>query len=48
MTIDTKITQDLFKVENCPYCDGHGELHIEKDNYDVYEICDICKGTGVI
>jgi len=48
MKIDTKTTQDLFKVENCPNCDGDGKSHIEKNNYEIIEDCDICKGTGVI
>ena len=39
MTIDIKITQDLFRVENCPNCDGEGKFHIQKDNSEIIEDC---------
>ena len=53
--IDTKITQDLFKVENCPECDGEGKkINTKKyfdpikkyDQSEIYEDCDICNGSG--
>ena len=50
--LDTTTTQDLFKVDNCPACDGEGSfLAKEPDKYDnseIYEDCDICKGSGLV
>jgi DnaJ-class molecular chaperone len=48
MKTDTTTTQDLFKVYDCPNCNGEGKFHNEKDNYEIIEDCDICKGTGTI
>jgi len=55
--LDTKTTQDLFKVDDCPVCDGEGQIIITKkyfdpmkkyDNSELYEDCDICDGSGSI
>jgi len=45
MTIDTKLTQDLFgyKAIPCLDCEGQGEL----DN-DIEATCEECNGTGEI
>ena len=45
MTIDTKITQDLFgyKAIPCEECGGQGEL----DNNNE-ETCEECDGTGEV
>ena len=48
MKTDTTTTQDLFKVYDCPNCNGDGKFYNEKDNYEIIEDCDICKGTGTI
>ena len=44
MTIDTKITQDLFgyKYDICHECEGSGEQS------DSENTCDECDGTGEI
>ena len=49
--LDTKTTQDLFKVKDCPACDGKG-TYLEKDK-DIpgiayIEDCDICEGSGSV
>ena len=49
--LDTTTTQDLFKVKDCPACDGKG-TYLEKDK-DIpgiayIEDCDICEGSGSI
>ena len=28
--LDTTTTQDLFKVDDCPACNGEGQIMIEK------------------
>jgi len=55
--LDTKTTQDLFKVDDCPACNGEGQIKIEKkyfdpnnitDYSDYYDDCDICEGSGSV
>ncbi len=56
MKIDTKITQDLFKITEfeCPTCNGEGEINFTE--YDLntlsstvkFKECEDCKGKGVI
>jgi len=55
--LDTKTTQDLFKVDDCPACNGEGQIIITKkyfdpmkkyNNSELYEDCDICDGSGSI
>ena len=46
------LTNDLFGIEliTCPNCMGEGEIDETPKNatYELYEDCDICKGTGEI
>jgi DnaJ-class molecular chaperone len=44
------ITSDLFQVDTCFNCEGEGQVDKTPKNatYELYEDCDICKGTGIL
>ena len=50
--MDTELPKDLFAATTCPNCEGEGSfLAKEPDQYDnseIYEDCDICKGSGLL
>ena len=53
MQKEKSLTNDLFGVEliTCPNCNGKGHLEDtapQNATYELYEDCDICKGTGEI
>ena len=52
MKKEKSLTNDLFGVEliTCPNCMGEGEIDETPKNatYELYDDCDICKGTGEI
>jgi len=52
MKKEKSLTNDLFGVEliTCPNCMGEGEIDETPKNatYELYDNCDICKGTGEI
>ena len=52
MKKEKSLTNDLFGTELicCPNCMGEGEINETPENatYELYEDCDICKGTGEI
>ena len=52
MKKEKSLTNDLFGTELicCTNCMGEGEINETPENatYELYEDCDICKGTGEI
>jgi len=44
--MDTKITQDLFKIIECNDCNGTGKIEHPTENRE--DDCDTCSGKGVI
>ena len=52
MKKEKSLTNDLFGMEliTCPNCMGEGEIDETPKNatYELYDDCDICKGTGEI
>ena len=52
MKKEKSLTNDLFGMQliTCPNCMGEGEIDETPENasYELYEDCDICKGTGEI
>ena len=45
VSVDTKITQDLFKVTDCPDCNGTGDIDTDQEEEDN---CESCNGTGIL
>ena len=52
MKKEKSLINDLFGMQliTCPNCMGEGEIDETPKNasYELYEDCDICKGTGEI